>query len=73
MRRVSRSDIRVTGQWLRSNRTGAVLVIAVLLSAGVASVLGMLRWQAEEARWSFALLCWVASAVAAWIALPRRD
>ena len=73
MRRVSRSDIRVTGQWLRSNRTGAVLVIAVLLSAGVASVLGMLRWQSEEARWSFALLCWVASAVAAWIALPRRD
>ena len=72
-KRVSRSDLRVTAEWLRRNRTGALLVIALLVSAGAASVFGLLRWQTAEAGWSFALLCCLASALAAWIALKKVD
>ena len=72
-KRISRSDLRVTAAWLRANRTGAFLLIALLVCAGAASVFGLLRWQAAEARWSFALLCWLASAIAAWIALKNGD
>ena len=72
-KRVSRSNLRVTVSWLQDNRTAALLLIALLVSAGAASVFGLLRWQAAEARWSFALLSWAASAIAAWIALKKVD
>ena len=69
MPRVSRADLQVTLQWLRSQRAGAFLLILILLLAGLASVFGLLRWQADFARWSFALLCWAASALVLWLSL----
>jgi hypothetical protein len=75
MPRQSRADLKLSQQWLRSHRAGAFLILAILLLAGFASVFGLLRWQADIARWSFALLCWAASALVAWVALgsPTPD
>ncbi len=67
----SRSDPGVAVAWLRDHRVGAALLVVVLLCAGVASVAGLLRWQADGARWSFAVLCWLIGACATRIALRR--
>jgi hypothetical protein len=68
---VSRSDPRVAVAWLRDHRAGAALLVVLLLCAGVASIAGLMRWQADSARWSFAVLCWLVGAGVARIALSR--
>lgn len=57
--RTSRSDLRVTAEWLRSHRFGAAFVECVLLFAGVASILGLFRWHDPIARWSFVFITWI--------------
>jgi len=61
--RVSRSDLRVALAWCTQSSTRAALVVLFLALAGVASALGFLRWHHPYARWSFAVLCWIAAAV----------
>lgn len=63
---VKRYDLRATMAWLRSTPWAAVFVTLLMLSAGLASIFGWLRWSDPFLRWSFALICWV---TAAWVAL----
>jgi len=56
---VRRSDWRTALAWISQRRVHTVFVVLLLAAAGIASSIGLLRWQDMITRWSFAILCWV--------------
>jgi hypothetical protein len=62
-RPVRRSDWRSAFLWVSRSRGRARFVVLLLAVAGLCSALGLLRWQGDVARWSFAALCWSVAAV----------
>ena len=60
---VRRSDWRRAILWVSGSSSRARFVAILLAAAGLCSVLGLLRWQGDLARWSFAALCWSMAAV----------
>jgi hypothetical protein len=64
-RPVRRSDWRSAIRWVYGSRSRARFVVVLLAAAGICSVLGLLRWQGDLARWSFAALCWSMAAMVA--------
>lgn len=56
---VRRSDLRAAIAWTFRSRRNTIFVITLFATAGLSSVLGLLRWQAPFLRWSFAGLCWI--------------
>jgi hypothetical protein len=56
---LGRSDLRAALLWITEYNLRTTIVAILFLFAGIASLLGYLRWQHFLLRMSFALLCWV--------------
>lgn len=70
---VARSAWRAAFAWALQSRTHTALIALLFLLAGIASTLGLLRWQHPYARWSFAVGCWALAVIVLALARIRKQ